>query len=268
MLPAPLLARFRARRFETSWQVVSARLKQRAGPASLAIAIELLILLALLSLGAGAGDDDKPKGATITTFDVSNPEVDKPEPSPSAPQEAAAAQSEVAPADRVPAPIKSASPPPVVLPRAPVAPPVSPPNPSPQPSASAPPRIRAVIRSDMAGNRGPADTGSPGDSQRIAGSGPNGEPLYAAKWYREPSDDEFRGYFSRVSGSGWALINCRTEPEFRVDRCVLVDQSEPAVGSAVLAMAWQFRVRPPRVGGRSMVGEWVRIRIDYIVRRS
>ena len=51
---------------------------------------------------------------------------------------------------------------------------------------------------------------------------------------------------------------------------MLVDEwpDRAGVGSAVLAMAWQFRVRPPRVGGRVMVGEWVRIRINYTVTRS
>ena len=126
------------------------------------------------------------------------------------------------------------------------------------------------MRSDMAAARGPqGSAGAPGDSQRIAGSGPNGEPLYRAQWYREPSPDELTGYLDDVAPPAWALINCQTQPQFRVDRCVLVDEYPQGanMGRSVLAAAWQFRVRPPRVGGKVLVGEWVRIRIDYTVRR-
>lgn len=237
--------------------------RRRAGPIALTAAIEIALLLALLSLGARRGTETG-LGEILTTFDAAPDAAPEPEP---AGQEAVSAAAPAQPAEAPPSALPS--PPPIALPRIPTAPPVAPPAPAAAPSpAVTPGKIKAVIRSDMAGNRGPADTGSPGDSQRIAGSGPNGEPLYAAQWYREPSDDEFRGYFSRVSGPGWALINCRTEPEFRVDDCVLVDEwpDRGGMGSAVLAMAWQFRVRPPRVGGRSLVGEWVRIRIDYTIR--
>jgi len=116
---------------------------------------------------------------------------------------------------------------------------------------------------------GPPDTGTPGDTPKAEGRGPNGETLYAAAWYREPYDDELRGYLSTASGPGWALIACRTVPNFRVDNCIALGEypGGSGIASAVLAAAWQFRVRPPRLGGQSKVGEWVRIRIDYGLRR-
>ena len=101
------------------------------------------------------------------------------------------------------------------------------------------------------------------------GTAPNGEPLYAAAWYREPSDGELRGYLSTASGPGWGLIACRTAPDYRVEDCVGLDEYPygSQINRAVLAAAWQFQVRPPRLGGRPMVGSWVRIRIDYGTRR-
>ena len=117
------------------------------------------------------------------------------------------------------------------------------------------------------GMMGPPDQGVPGDSKRV-GTAPNGQPMYAAAWYREPYDDELRGYLSTAQGPGWALITCRTAPDFRVEDCVGLDEYPDGsqIERAVLAAAWQFRVRPPRVGGVSQVGAWVRIRIDYTQR--
>lgn len=118
---------------------------------------------------------------------------------------------------------------------------------------------------------GPPDTGTATrDTARVGGAGPNGEPLYAAAWYREPYDDELRGYLSTATGPGWALIACRTAPDYRVEDCVKIDEYPTGsnIARAVLAAAWQFRVRPPRIGGQAKIGEWVRIRIDYDYRRK
>ena len=108
-----------------------------------------------------------------------------------------------------------------------------------------------------------ADSGA--DTPRVEGSGPNGEPLYAASWYREPYDDELAGYLSTARGPGWGLIACRTAPGNRVEDCIVLGESPPGsrIAKAVQAAAWQFLVRPPRIGGKPQVGEWVRIRIDY-----
>jgi protein TonB len=117
---------------------------------------------------------------------------------------------------------------------------------------------------------GPADTRSAAsrDSERV-GTAPNGEPLYAAEWYREPDEVMLRNYLSTANGPGSGLIACRTAPDYRVEDCVALEEYPQGsqIARSVLAAAWEFRVRPPRLGGRPLVGSWVRIRIDYDLRR-
>lgn len=109
-----------------------------------------------------------------------------------------------------------------------------------------------------------AGSGSAGDSE-VVGRGPNGEAMYAAEWAREPTDAELAGYLPRNAPEGYGLIACKTIPENRVDDCIELDQEPHGshLASAVRQAAWQFRVRPPRKGGRPLIGSWVRIRIDY-----
>jgi len=106
-------------------------------------------------------------------------------------------------------------------------------------------------------------------SERV-GTAPNGEPLYAARWYREPTDQELAGYLSTANGPGYALIACKTVSGYYVEDCVLLSEGPQGsqIGRAVMAAAWQFRVRPARIGGAEQFGSWVRIRIDYTVRRA
>ena len=107
------------------------------------------------------------------------------------------------------------------------------------------------------------------DSQRV-GTAPNGEPLYAAQWHRRPRDGELDGYLSTADGPGWGMIACKTAPDYRVEDCVAVDEWPRGsnINRALLAAAWQFQVRPPRLGGKYMIGEWVRIRIDLNMRQQ
>ena len=115
-----------------------------------------------------------------------------------------------------------------------------------------------------------AASGSAEDSEQV-GRAPNGEVLYAADWAREPTSTELNGYLPPNAPDGWGLIACRTVAGNRVEDCVELGQSPRGsqLASAVRQAAWQFRVLPPRRNGRSLIGSWVRIRIDYTsVRRS
>lgn len=116
--------------------------------------------------------------------------------------------------------------------------------------------------------KGDPGSGSAGDSEEV-GRGPHGEVLYAAEWAREPTDAELAGYLPANAPEGSGLVACKTIPGNRVDNCVELGDVPRGtrLARAVRLAAWQFRVRPPRKNGRAMIGEWVRIRIDYY-RRS
>lgn len=235
-------------------------LKRRIIGLSIALAIEALLLLLLLTIGYGIATEDEAVD-DLVTFDAQDFTEEAPpetEPEPQEQIETQEATVEVPPelVPEIPLP-QPAQPDPIIL-TPPVPAPPPPPPPAPPAPPSGPPRVY-----------GPPNAGPPGppDSARV-GTASNGEPLYAARWYREPTDQELAGYLSTASGPGSALIECRTVPDFRVEDCKLLGEVPRGsqIGRAVLAAAWQFRVRPARVGGRSQVGSWVRIRIDYTLR--
>ncbi len=225
----------------------------------LALLAEALLVLVVLSM---ALVDNKPPNRSVALVSVTmTRDADKvqkrPEPKPPRPAKALQPprQSQPIPAPQVP---QVPSPPIIPLVKSAIPAPQVPPAPSRPQAAPAPARPMM----------GPPDMGVPGDSKRV-GTAPGGEPMYAASWYREPYDDELSGYLSTASGPGWALITCRTVSNFRVEDCVGLDEypERSNLLRAVLAAAWQFQVRPPRVGGVSRVGEWVRIRIEYSERQ-
>jgi protein TonB len=230
-----------------------------------ALALEALVVVALLTLGSGRMADMAKEGEPLKTFDLAAPS-----PEPVVPVTAPEAKVVEKQPVTQPQPAEVAK----VAPPAP-APAVAPPAPQPSPLVQLSPGELAAadLRSMPSPSRpavkaGPAAPPSASDTPLVDGSGPNGERLYAAAWQREPSDGELRGYLSTAQ-PGWATIACRTVEEYRVEDCVAVAENPRGsqLARAVLAAAWQFRVRPPRIGGRSQVGEWVRIRIDYGVRR-
>ena len=231
------------------------------GRRSAAIAASLgitLLLLLLLMLTFAPVEEPQVQGERTNVVAIESPSITPPEAEPQPQAEPQDQPPATAPTPRPPSdrPIPTATAEPAPAPPIPPSP-VPPLAPS-APAAPTPPANAPVY--------GPPNKGSSAsrDTPRV-GTAPNGEPLYAASWYREPSHGELSGYLSTASGPGWGLIACRTAPDFRVEDCVALEEYPHGsqINRAILAAAWQFRVRPPRLGGRSMVGTWVRIRIDY-----
>lgn len=151
------------------------------------------------------------------------------------------------------------------------------PQPSPTPAAPMPPSFiqmdsASFVSADI-GKISPApaanEDGQGSGKDSVAaygpGQGPGGAPLYYAQWYREPRGVELSTYLPKDGPPvGYALLACRTIANYHVDNCrVLGETPGSGYGRAMRRAAWQFLVRPPRLGGKQLVGAWVRIRIDF-----
>jgi protein TonB len=111
-----------------------------------------------------------------------------------------------------------------------------------------------------------AESGRNGASSKGNGTSLGAERLYNADWYKEPTHAEMAPYMPANLREGWGLIACRTIDHYQVDDCREIDESPPGSGLArgLRQAAWQFRVLPPRIGGRPMIGAWVSIRFDLV----
>lgn len=238
-------------------------LKRRAASSLLSLAIVGLIVLALLRLGVGRAPEPEIESEP-NSFALSPEPEAGPRPSPEAAERRADAASP---------PERAAADP--VEPEPPVAPPPPVPAPPPFPdilildreqfAASDIGRRRSTGRGEEDGE--PGGAGANSVAAYGPGEGPGGQRLFNAEWHREPSRAELAGYLppSGAPPGSWAVIACRTIERYEVENCRALGESPAGSGlaRAMRQAAWQFRVRPPRVGGRSLVGEWVRIRITF-----
>jgi len=217
-------------------------LARRATGVAATLALEALLLLLLLTLSQ-AKEERREVPLAVVAFDAKDygeqEPAAKPEPRPQ--QEAASAAPRQPKQAAAPAPLPRAAD-------------FRRPKQAPQFDLSQVPS-RQAVPAPKGPQMGPAFTPRFGDSQRV-GTAPNGQPMYAAQL---------------VVGPGWGLIACRTVADFRVEDCVGLDEYPQGsnIVRAVLAAAWQFRVRPVRINGVSQVGSWVQIRIvEYDLERK
>lgn len=242
--------RFRARR--------RAPLSQRAVAMLLAIGLQLVVILALLRLDDRPLSPSEPDRA-LSTFSLiparTPARTATPRPKAVAKRKASASASAAAPSATVPKPSTPEQPPPPV-------------NPLFGNKALFDGANIAALPAHDEDRASGSSQGSGADSAAAygPGEGPGGQRLYKADWVREPSDAELRTYMPQgIAKGSTADIACRTIPDQRVDNCRMLAESPLGSGLArgLREAAWQFRIRPPRVGGKAMVGTWVHIHFDF-----
>ena len=227
--------------------------RRRAASFALALAVEALILFALLLWGPRI--TPLPKRERLpSTFSLIPAAEDRAATKPERHSTAkASAASSAAPPPK----------PPIVVPL---------PRPTPPVPDNALPGVipLSLADNDISKVHGKDQGDDAGDSKLAYGPGlgPGGMPLYRAEWYREPSNAELNGYVKAMpQGGGWALIACRTIENYHVDNCRSIGEAPlgSGLGRDMRLAAWQFLVRPPRRGGKPLIGSWVSIRIDFHV---
>ncbi|MBV9841566.1 MAG: hypothetical protein JOY99_08570 [Sphingomonadaceae bacterium] len=122
-------------------------------------------------------------------------------------------------------------------------------------------------KAEQAAGEASADAGAGGGS--AGGGGPGGDRLYDVDWYRRPTDAELSFYKPKNNPpEGWGEVACKVIADHHVEDCHILGESPPGSGwgRAVLNASWQFRVMPPRIGSKELLGTWVRIHIDYLAR--
>lgn len=247
-------------------------LGRRGAAFFLALAIELLLALLLLWIAPVLPDKKPPPKTTVFGMETPRGAEDEPEKTPQkAKARSASAREKVE--QPQPKPPETPPPPPVAA----------------VPDQASPPSFIRMTRREYAAadiakmQAAPADAtasadtgdaakssggGSAGDSEVASVKGKNGEKVYVAEWVREPTHAELQPYISqyRARTSGFGEVVCRTVPRNRVEDCYEVGESRGSgLAGSVRQAAFQFLVRPPRVGRVAKVGEWVMIRIDYTI---
>ena len=225
----------------------------------LALIVEALLILVLILFGPHFVPGSKPEPRRATSFSL-------------APSEKEAA---TAPEHRTKAHAAAKQASGKVTPIPPLPPVITPPKVPTPPNALPgvlPIQLGASDISKLKSSASNDDGAETGTDSKLAygpGEGPGGQPLYNAEWYREPSDAELNGYLPRgAPPNSWALIACQTVPKFHVENCRSLGESPVGSGlaRAMREAAWQFLVRPPRRGGKVLVGAWVKIRIDFTLK--
>lgn len=222
--------------------------RSRVSAALLSLGIMALIVLALLQLGLLPAHRVSP-GNRLTAIRISD--------AASAAQKKAAKRAAAKPKPAV-----------IALPQ-----PVPVPAPTPPPFKIIKLSSKDFAASDISAlTRQPAQGAATGDAAPDSGAvygpggGPGGARLYKAEWYREPSNAELGGYLKAGAPPGsWALIACQTIDRYHVDNCRELDEAPRGSGlaRAMRQAAWQFLIRPPRLGGKPIPGAWVSIRITF-----